>query len=91
MPRNFINARTAVFNTKRKFGAALAYIPAIVVLHGREQGALFTEDQLLEAVRRGKLNPEELPKVELTRWEKVKRWWAEMGPSSTRNRRATLL
>ena len=50
-------------NKERKFGSCLAYYPAYVVMvDGKEVPALFTIDQLNDAMGRASRNPEDMPK-----------------------------
>ncbi len=50
-------------NKERKFGSNLNYYPAKVhLVDGKEMSALFTLDQIKDAMERAMRNPEDLPK-----------------------------
>lgn len=67
-----IHARDRVPNTARKFGAAQHYYPAMVHLPNVSRPAMFTEEQVMEAIERARQNPEDVPRP--TAWEKFL-WW----------------
>ena len=59
-----------VANKARKFGSNLEYYPAkIVLLDGKKINALFTLDQLKEAMERANTNPEDMPKKNSSLWD----------------------
>ena len=67
-----IHARERVPNTARKFGSAQDYYPAIVHLPNVTRPALFTEEQVMQAIERARQNPEDVPRPSLL--ERL-RWW----------------
>lgn len=57
-----IHLTEEVDNKDRKFGSALNYFPAYVIAdNGDKEPALFTHDQITEAMARAKRNPEDIP------------------------------
>lgn len=67
-----IHARERVENTARKFGSAQDYYPAMVHLPNVSRPALFTEEQIMDAIERARQNPEDVPRPSL--WERLA-WW----------------
>lgn len=67
-----IHARERVPNTARKFGSAQHYYPVVVHLPNVTRQALFTEEQLMDAIERARQNPEDVPAPSLL--ERLK-WW----------------
>lgn len=67
--KSAIHVSDCVPNAARKFGSAKAYYPVRVHLEFASHKALFTEDQIIEAIERAKLNPEDFPAA------KPRRWW----------------
>lgn len=61
-PTDSIIVATPVANLRRRFGAARIYYPAMVSRAGQLRPALFTEDQLLDAMRRAEAQPEDAPR-----------------------------
>ncbi len=60
-----INMMEEVENKERKFGSTLNYYPAYIVMSdGEELPALFTSDQLKDAMERAAKNPEDLVDTE---------------------------
>lgn len=58
-------------NTARRFGSSQDYYPGSVrIPSGKVVPALFTADQLNDAVARAKLNPEDAPDV--------RPWWRKL-------------
>lgn len=51
-----------IVNTGRKFGAARLYYPAVIYRSGWTHAALFTEDQIMDAIERARKQPEDAPK-----------------------------
>lgn len=63
-----------VHNRDRKFGASLGYVPALIQNEGGDYyPALFTAEQIREAIARAKDNPEDAPT--LSWWQRT---WSEM-------------
>ena len=57
-----------VMNKDRKFGSSLVYFPChIEDKSGNITNALFTQDQISDAIERGLSNPEDMPRKSL--WE----------------------
>lgn len=51
-----------VENRERRFGSNLSYYPAFIkAVSGQEVPALFTADQLNDAIERAARNPEDIP------------------------------
>jgi aconitase A len=64
-----INMKEELENKERKFGSTLNYYPAYVVMsEGEEVPALFTADQLKEAMDRAAKNPEDIEEEETSFW-----------------------
>jgi hypothetical protein len=61
MTRSQILMSEGVENTERKFGSANRYYPAYVNRAGRWEPALFTRGELLDAIDRATVNPEDVP------------------------------
>lgn len=57
-------------NEVRRFGSASMYYGATVSSGGKRIPALFTRDQVDEAIRRAELNPEDAPDV--------RPWWRRL-------------
>lgn len=76
--RSQILVRDAVPNAERKFGSGLVYYPALVHLEFATHRALFTENQILEAIERADKNREDWPKPvpRLGWWKRFVNWWA---------------
>ncbi len=63
MADSIIRLDEKVDNTERKFGEALEYYPAEVVLEdGTETWAMFTQSEIDGAVERAAKNKEDIPK-----------------------------
>jgi len=59
--RPAIDLRAPVRNQQRRFGSVNEYFVATVAdPAGRERKALFTRNEVLGAIRRGRLNPEDV-------------------------------
>jgi len=57
-----IDMNEIVNNTERKFGSWLHYYPSKVITEkGEDKHALFTQDQINEAIARAERNPEDIP------------------------------
>lgn len=68
--KNIIDVNESVKNKDRKFGACLNYIPSNILIHGKEEKALFTMNELQVAIDRAKRNPEDI-KEDKTFWESL--------------------
>lgn len=69
MASSIIKLSEKVDNTERKFGEALEYFPAEVVLEdGTETWAMFTQSEIDNAVKRAMKNKEDIPQ---SLWESI--------------------
>lgn len=69
MADSIIKLDEKVDNTERKFGEALEYFPAEVVLEdGTETWAMFTQSEIDGAVKRAMKNKEDIPQ---SLWESI--------------------
>jgi len=62
-----------VENTERKFGSDTKYYPCKIEISGKlgySENALFTRNQIDEAIERAERNPEDIPE-DKTFWEKL--------------------
>lgn len=72
---NQIDTNQRVPNKDRRFGAAPEYYPAYILVGDKYHPALFTWNQIEDAIRRAEANPEDMPKP--TFWQRIKAWfWA---------------
>ena len=64
-------------NKQRKFGSANFYYPCLVEdFNGHVRPALFTQEQLADALQRAKANPEDVPKLlgKQPWWRRLREW-----------------
>lgn len=66
---SIIKMNEVVDNTERKFGEALEYYPVRVkTKEGEDSWAMFTENEIKDAMERASKNKEDIPK---TLWKKL--------------------
>ena len=71
-----INLAEKVPNRDRRFGAATEYYPAIIVHGSRQMPALFTPADISRAMQRADANPEDMPELRRSLWQRIIAWWA---------------